>query len=191
MPRSNQNFSNQGSSNFQNMPQGSSVALDGIYEEIEFHQNRIQALEEAASLIEGGEEFTEGMTGNRGNFRGGSNTFGGTVSNSRNRSSRGGSIRGFHTQGTPKNENGTDDRRYRSNRMHDDAEAYGVDDIDWSGIRYNEDQSVDLRTKAGRALLSAGMVDEEGFPTDNFPNEYLPREFASGGRGGRGRSSNR
>jgi hypothetical protein len=73
----------------------------------------------------------------------------------------------------------------------DQNEDMSIDDIDPNNIRWhNNGESVDLRTMEGRTLLAEGLVDDQGFPLDDFPQNFYPSNRSNRGRGS-GRSVNR
>jgi hypothetical protein len=78
---------------------------------------------------------------------------------------------------------------------NDQNEDMSINDIDPSNIRWhNNGESVDLRTIEGRTLLSEGLVDDQGFPLDNFPQNFYPSNRINRGSGngrGSGRSMSR
>lgn len=167
--------------------------VDELYNEAEYHEKRAERLRRAAELIEEdeggeGEEFEE-----EGNGRGGNRNFSDRERNisGRSRSRRGGYSADDVEVGTgPRGGNrvrsrsdNPDDLRTRAGREQHDADEFSERDLrefmrnadpDYT----NQDGTFDRRTKIGRALFAAGMIDEEGFPVE--------------GRGGnRGRNTGR
>jgi hypothetical protein len=203
---SNRNMGNRNMNQSSNDTMNENMALEAIRNEIEYHEDQLDRLQQAADLLEEG-DFSGGVTGgmrqrgnrnfsnqgNQGNRNFSSNR--GNRNTSSNRGNRGNS--GNPNQTT---ETGSPDMRTTENRERfGNAESFTVDDINPDEIRWDRNgESVDLRTLEGRALLSEGMVDDQGFPTDSFPQEWLQFEPSNNrnssnnsNRGNRGNRSRR
>lgn len=159
------------------MDQNDSGFINSLYNEIQETEQRLEILNQVRETYEGG------MT------NGGGNNGGGTQS--RNRGNQGGSNRGSNSSNRGGNSGGRQSSNNRGNQgranfsggpndASDGRTTAGrqQDDQDFTQDQLmefiqnpdqndlNEDNSFDLRTKVGRALQAAGLIDDDGFPIE-------------------------
>ena len=144
------------------------MVFNAIEQQLQYHENQINILEEMRNLAEqyeqGEGDFTEEFSSSG---RGGSNRGGRNLNNDDDSSTARGN-RGTQGRRNFADSNDSEDGRTLAGRQNDDDE---FSDRELRGFlrnppmeATNEDGSFDKRTKIGRALEAAGMIDDEGFP---------------------------
>lgn len=168
--------------------------VDDLYNEAEWFQRKADRMRKAAEMIEN-DDFDGDGDGQNGTYSGtGDREIG--RDRSGNYSGRGNKAdevivgRGGRGNQSFSDSNNADDARTSRGRQTHDAEQFSASELrnflNQRDQRYmHEDgETFDRRTFVGRALYAAGMIDDDGYPTNNN------RGRNSSGNNGRGRSNN-